>query len=52
MRVNYNINIEKNLSHILWKLLTENFNCIIDRIQHSENGEELNYKIIILNNIR
>lgn len=42
MSVKYNIQIDKKLSPILWKMLTENFNCIVDKIQHSENGEELN----------
>lgn len=41
MSVKYNIQIDKGLSPLLWSLLTENFNCVIDKIQHSENGEDL-----------
>jgi hypothetical protein len=46
MSVKYNIQIDKKLSPLLWNLLTENFNCIVDKIQHSENGEDL---IIFIN---
>lgn len=46
MSVKYNIQIDKKLSPLLWNLLTENFNYIVDKIQHSENGEDL---IIFIN---
>lgn len=49
MSVKYNIQIDKRLSPLLWKLLAENFNCIVDKIQHSENGEEIHFSIVIKN---
>ena len=50
MSTKYIIQIDKKLSPVLWNLLTEKFNCIVKKIQHSENGEELNIFIAITDN--
>lgn len=50
MSVKYCIEIDKTQSRLLWNLLTENFNCTVDKIQHSESGEELKVNIIIKSN--
>lgn len=40
MSMKYYIEVENNTSVALWELLSENFECIIEKMQHSENGEE------------
>lgn len=49
MKVIYHINVKDKLSPFIWKLLQRNFNCKIEKMCHSENGEELNFHITILN---
>ena len=47
MKVIYKIEIESKLSAQLWKLLTENFNCVLEKRQHSADGETLHIHIQI-----
>ena len=47
MKVIYHIDVQEKLSPFFWKLLCNNFNCKVDRMCHSENGEEFNIHIII-----
>ena len=49
MSVKYHINVDKKLSRKLWELLTENFNCIVSKIQHDENGEKSRIYIVVEN---
>lgn len=49
MSTKYYIEVDKKLSRKLWELLTENFNCIVSKIQHDEKGEESRIYIVIEN---
>lgn len=41
MTVKYTIKVSDDCSADLWKLLTENFNVILNKRQHSTDGETL-----------
>ena len=47
MKVIYHIDVKDKLSPFIWNLLCNNFNCKVDRMCHSENGEEFNIYITI-----
>lgn len=42
MKVIYHIDAKDKLSSLIWDLLCTNFNCKVEKICHSENGEILN----------
>ncbi len=48
MKVTYKIEIESKLSAQLWKLLTENFNCVLEKRQHSVDGESMHIQLKII----
>lgn len=47
MSVNYTITIPNELSKDFFDYLTENYDCKIDRMQHSVDGETLNIAITV-----
>lgn len=47
MKVVYHINVKDKLSPFIWSLLYNNFNCKVEKMCHSENGEILNTYITI-----
>lgn len=48
MSVNYDIEVPNEYSADLWKLLTDNFNIILTKRQHSPNGEVLYVELKII----
>ncbi len=49
MTAKYSIEVSNEYSADLWKLLTENFNVILTRRQHSADGEILYIELEIRN---
>lgn len=48
MTVKYTIEVPNECSTELWKLLTENFNVILTKRQHSADGEILYIELKII----
>ncbi len=48
MTVKYTIEVPNECSADLWKLLTENFNVILTKRQHSADGEILHIELKII----
>ena len=48
MNINYTIDVPNEYSADFWKLLTDNFNVILTKKQHSINGEKLHIELKIL----
>lgn len=48
MSVNYNIEVPNEYSADFWKLLTDNFNVILTKRQHSPNCEVLYVELKII----
>lgn len=48
MNINYTIEVPNEYSANLWKLLTNNFNVILTKKQHSLNGEILYVELKII----
>lgn len=51
MTVKYNIEVPNEYSADLWKILTDNFNVILTKRQHSINGEEIHIQLKISRDI-
>lgn len=49
MSVNYTITIPNELSKDFLDNLVGNYDCKIDKIQHSVDGETLNIDVIVVN---
>lgn len=49
MTVKHTIEAPNECSADLWKILTENFNVILTKIQHSADGEKLYIELEIRN---
>lgn len=47
MRVKYNIDVPNECAADLWKILTEKFNVILTKKQHSIDGETLYVEVKI-----
>ena len=50
MSVKYNIDAPNEYAADLWKILTENFNVILTKKQHSIDGETLYIEVKITKN--
>ncbi len=48
MTVKYNIEVPNEYSADFWELLTDNFNVILTKRQHSPNGEVLYVELKII----
>ena len=48
MTVKYSIEVPNECSAELWKLLTENFNVVLSKRQHSTDGEILYIELKII----
>jgi len=48
MTVKYNIEMPNKYSAELWKFLTENFNVVLTKRQHSINGKILHFELKII----
>ena len=49
MIVKYKIEVPNELSADFWKVLTENFNVILTKKQHSADGEIINIDVKVIN---
>lgn len=49
MIVKYKIEVPNELSADFWKVLTENFNVILTKKQHSVDGEIINIDVKVIN---
>lgn len=50
MSVDYKIEMPDNCSATLWKLIMDNFNVVVNRVQHSLDGEDLHIELKIVDN--
>lgn len=49
MTVKYKIEVPNELSADFWKTLTENFNFVLTKRQHSIDGERINISVKVIN---
>ena len=49
MTVKYKIEVPNELSADFWKTLTENFNIVLTKRQHSIDGERINIDVKVIN---
>ena len=51
MTVKYKIEVPNELSADFLKILTENFNIVLTKRQHSIDGEKINIDVKVINSI-
>lgn len=45
----YHIEVDREKAALIWTLLSENYNAVIKKIQHSPDGKDLNVHLRIVN---
>ena len=48
MIVKYKIDVSNEFSAEFWKILTENFNAVLTKKQHSIDGETINIDVTVI----